>query len=276
MESTDPISMTYDQASDLVNRIEQLPPLTGTGAPTTSTPAWYIGQRYIDTQSNNEYYCVEIPSSGLVGYIWQPVDTSTSYTGGDGINIDAQNVISATNTGRAKVLTTDDYNANSSDWTDTDPANFNCIALWKLDAGVYNLETGLSGTKPTAYLATRFTLLNNGPIWIGEGRNGNAATRFYLYQDGSWKTAQAWYENGEMLSIPTEIHVNVENRLTSTSATSALSAAQGKVLNDKIGGDLSNLTTTDKTSLVAAINELNANLSTANTDLQTLLNGTGA
>ncbi|MBQ9160854.1 MAG: hypothetical protein IJ122_05985 [Methanobrevibacter sp.] len=68
----------------------------------------------------------------------------------------------------------------------------------------------------------------------------------------------------------------IEDSLSSTRADASLSAKQGKVLNDKIGGDLSNLTTTDKTSLIAAINELNTNLGTVNTALQTLLNGTGA
>ena len=34
-------------------------------------------------------------------------------------------------------LTSADYNANSANWTDTDPTNFNCIALWKLEPGVY-------------------------------------------------------------------------------------------------------------------------------------------
>ena len=37
----------------------------------------------------------------------------TSYTAGDGIDI-TDDVIKATNTGKAKVLTTADYNANSS------------------------------------------------------------------------------------------------------------------------------------------------------------------
>lgn len=48
----------------------------------------------------------------------------------------------------------------------------------------------------------------------------------------------------------------VIDNLTSNYAASPLSANQGKALNDKIGGDLSSLTTTDKTSLIAAINEL--------------------
>lgn len=134
--------------------------------------------------------------------------------------------------GSVKVLTTDDYNANSRDWTDTDPANFNCIALWKLDAGVYSLETGLSGTRPTAYYAARFghTITNNGPIWIGESRNGDRAIREYLYQDGNWKVASAWHETGERYNSPMVINTPVVDNLTSIVTTSALSANQGRVL----------------------------------------------
>ena len=52
----------------------------------------------------------------------------------------------------------------------------------------------------------------------------------------------------------------IDNLTTTQSYRYSLDAHQGKVLNDKIGGDLSNLTTTDKTSLIAAINELASRL----------------
>lgn len=48
----------------------------------------------------------------------------------------------------------------------------------------------------------------------------------------------------------------VINNLTSTSTIEALSANQGKVLNEKIG-DLTVLNTTNKTDVVKAINEIN-------------------
>lgn len=51
---------------------------------------------------------------------------------------------------------------------------------------------------------------------------------------------------------------DVKNNLTTTDGTKVLSAAQGKVLNERIG-DLTTLTTTAKTSAVAAINEVNSN-----------------
>lgn len=37
-------------------------------------------------------------------------------------------------------LTSADCNANRSNWSDTDPANFNCIAMWKLAPGIYTIS----------------------------------------------------------------------------------------------------------------------------------------
>ena len=56
---------------------------------------------------------------------------------------------------------------------------------------------------------------------------------------------------------------DIVDGLTSTATDKALSAKQGKVLNDQIG-TLSSLTTTAKTSAVVAINEVNAKSSYAN------------
>lgn len=52
-----------------------------------------------------------------------------------------------------------------------------------------------------------------------------------------------------------------------------LSARQGKVLNDKIGGDLSNLDTTTKTSLIAAINEIVGDIGDVESALNLINNG---
>lgn len=62
---------------------------------------------------------------------------------------------------------------------------------------------------------------------------------------------------------------NIVNNLTSTDGAKPLSANQGKVLNERIG-NLSSLTTTNKTSAVVAINELNADI-----DNIQALSGTG-
>ena len=37
-------------------------------------------------------------------------------------------------------LTSADCNANRNNWSDTDPANFNCIAMWKLPPGIYTIS----------------------------------------------------------------------------------------------------------------------------------------
>lgn len=51
-------------------------------------------------------------------------------------------------------LTTADFNANYNNWNDTDPANFNCIALWKLEDGIYEPQTESSTQDYRIYSAT--------------------------------------------------------------------------------------------------------------------------
>lgn len=75
-------------------------------------------------------------------------------------------------------------------------------------------------------------------------------------------------DNHELLDASTtqKGHVQLNNTLTSTSTTEALTANQGKVLDDKITvltqdvGDKTTLNTTNKTSVVAGINEINSNI----------------
>lgn len=184
---------------------------------------------------------------------WEEVQAGATYTAGDGINISAQDVISATNTGKAKVLTTADYN-----YPEDNPTMINTDTL---PAGVY---------------------LTQGQIIYGN-RYGNShwdSNSIVVFQSKA-NFLELRYDGRTIRGIPTGdasliSSLNVVNNLTSTAVVAPLSARQGKVLNDKIGGDLSNLTTTDKTSLIAAINELNTRLGNIGTALQTLLNGTGA
>lgn len=51
-------------------------------------------------------------------------------------------------------LTTADFNANYNDWNDTNPANFNCIALWKLEDGIYEPQTESSTQDYRLYSTT--------------------------------------------------------------------------------------------------------------------------
>ena len=113
---------------------------------------------------------------------------------------------------------------------------------------------------------------NNGSRLIAFGRNpdstdsilGGNTAMLSLIVDNSG-TVLAWetvLTNGWVI-----------NDLVTTEQGHPLDARQGKVLNDKIGGDLSNLTTTDKSSLIGAINELVSDIGDIDTALQSILNG---
>jgi len=143
--------------------------------------------------------------------------------------------------GLAKELTADDYN-----WPENNPAG---VAMWLLPEGVYSCDATTEVYPDNAASAVNRQL-------FFKSNSGGYSTMVY-YDDGAnswkyWKTATA---TGVRYSYG-RVTPEVVNSLTSTSTVAALSANQGKVLNDKIGGDLSNLTTTDKTSLINAINEL--------------------
>lgn len=72
----------------------------------------------------------------------------------------------------------------------------------------------------------------------------------------STSTTQALSANqGKILND--KVSSLVVDNLTSTSSVNALSAKQGKALSDRVG-ELANLTTTDKSDIVSAINEVNA------------------
>ena len=113
MQDNDPINMTYGQLSDMVNRIEQIPPLSGAGAPTSSTPAFYLGQTYIDTSTGKAYYCEEIQEeSGTADtFIWR--ETGRTYTAGQNITITG-NEISATVPTKTSDLTNDGADGTST------------------------------------------------------------------------------------------------------------------------------------------------------------------
>lgn len=165
----------------------------------------------------------------------------TTYTAGDGIDI-TNDIISATNTGKAKVLTTSDYNypANNPDG----------VALWTLDSGIYTLTSGsnvkvyYNGQGDTATTGTFVIAKMSTYVRIRNIHNQD-------FHSTTISSGNRYADNNSLLT-----YSDILDNLISTSTADALSANQGKVLNDKIGGDLSNLTTTDKTSLINAINEV--------------------
>lgn len=161
----------------------------------------------------------------------------TTYTAGDGIDI-TNEVISATNTGKAKVLTTADYN-----WPTDNPDG---VAIWLLDPGAYHCE----GVK--TYINSNYSDTNTHSFIVS--KSGGITYVLHLMYNGDKIWWQYFNGNSQSDSSFVLSKKDVINGLNSTATDSPLSARQGKVLKDLIG-DLTNLTTTDKTNLVAAINE---------------------
>lgn len=204
------------------------------------------GEMNIGSTLNNGY---NNSSYRLLTGLYDPQSNHDAATKGyvDGI---AQSFSSA-----AKVLTTDDLN-----WPEDNPDG---VALWKLPYGVYRNDNGLRyyvTTSSSAGLVFNrlFIVLPNisgsgGIILIQPdyvtGGNGGTISGPSMTQIGPNGVATG--NSGFMLTT-----YHIVNNLNSTYANWVLSANQGKVLNDKIGGNLSRLTTTDKTSLIDAINEL--------------------
>lgn len=107
MQDNEPINLTYGQMSDMVNRIEQIPPLSGAGAPTSSTPAFYIGQTYLDTTTDELYYCTSIPGENdPLEYTWEPIDTNTTYSDFVGTDSSAPTTATVGRLGQIQIDTT--------------------------------------------------------------------------------------------------------------------------------------------------------------------------
>ena len=155
------------------------------------------------------------------------VDTDTiqeKLTAGDGISI-ADEIIKATNTGKARVLTTADY-----DYPDANPTG---IALWRLPAGSYSLLAGVQGYT-SIYFNTPQTAITG--LWLLADSyygadavksmyvfNGIDELQYYLtnISDGTRRLGQTYV-------------VQTQNNLTTTNVGYVLDARQGKVLKDLI------------------------------------------
>lgn len=182
---------------------------------------------------------------GITGPYYTKSEIDTIVQSIDGDIDDLQSEI-----GKAKILTQEDYNYPAD--------NPNSIALWLLDPGMYVVSQGVSAkvsndsvAENTLYIVTTL------------GTYGKAILNFTAYN-----SAQTGPYYGTIYTV-TSTGAESDKRplnsvidaLDSAYTTRALSANQGRVLNEKIG-DLTTLTTTDKTNAVAAINELNSSLPT--------------
>lgn len=153
--------------------------------------------------------------------------------------------------GGVKELTSADYNYPA--------ANPNGVAMWLLDAGVYVVAKGVQ-----IYIGASYS--NNYVSWAvvsNKTYDTIAAKSITVFFDSPYHSntnPKCWgivvntSANGSNTGTSYYIDKFPITNLTSTSNQDYLSAYQGKVLKDFIG-DLTNLTTTDKTNLVAAINE---------------------
>lgn len=148
-----------------------------------------------------------------------------SYTAGDGIDI-TNSVISATNTGKAKELTTADYNYPTDNPT--------YVALWLLDPGVYYRKSDSVAVRWKTAGAGGTDLSNTRTFVIGGDKSG---PHVLMAIGSSLVKTTALAVNGTGTEGYPKTYLKTENiidNLTSTSTFDALSANQGKVLKDLV------------------------------------------
>lgn len=181
---------------------------------------------------------------------WGTVQAGSSYTAGDGINISAQDVISATNTGKARVLTTADYN-----WPTTGTKT--SVALWLLEPGVYTWEKSngpkvdatLSDESISAYGYQTALVTSSTSVAVSIYAFSNSANASMFYQ--------AYPPTGERLYRREFLMSNsIVDNLTSTANTKVLSANQGKVLKDLVDSLAIRATGAPTTSTVGQVGTL--------------------
>ena len=195
--------------------------ITGETAPTTSTEG-EIGQLYV--QDDGTVYILKdiVEESGEPDeYIWE--EAGVTYTAGTDIDI-TDNVISATNIGKAKVITTADYNWDSDNDNVADK-----VAVWLLPDGTYSVNNN-----PVVYLSTSYSMANAtivkttnswgtpGALVVGNASNGTAQI-YALKDDGS---SYSWRQIIDSTMV--------KSNLTTTVQGYALDASQGKALKDMI------------------------------------------
>lgn len=149
----------------------------------------------------------------------------TSYTAGDGIDI-TNDIISTTNTGKARELTSADYN-----WPTANPDGF---AVWKFSPGMYYFNSSNAEkfyTKESSWVNTKrasFVVMSMDDTFYKTGVVFVSSAGTPLYQEYiSSSNSARWAD-------PIPVAVPVLDGLTYTSATASLSAKQGKVLKDLI------------------------------------------
>lgn len=164
--------------------------------------------------------------------------------------------------GKAKVLSTADYN-----WPTTGTKTG--IAIWLLPPGVYARPYGSTISAGTYLDGNSLQGADENALFIVTPSNSSQVS--ILTYVPNKQTSSVWrttsYSTGASYSAEPLITSVINNLTTPYYQTGrALDAYQGKVLNDKIG-NLTTLTTTAKTSAVAAINELDSDLAGKQSEL---------
>lgn len=163
--------------------------------------------------------------------------------------------------GGIKTLTEADYNYHRTG--DVDDG----VAPWLLEVGVYLIDSNIPvytrGSSDSALSVSEmlFSVGRNSSIsyvsYYGDSLSGRPRILAYNRSTGRETTMQSL----SSVSLYDQVLTmgDIARSLTADYPNQVLSASQGKILNDRIG-DLSTLTTTAKTSAVAAINELDSDL----------------
>lgn len=170
-----------------------------------------------------------------------------------------------------KTLTTDDYNYHKTG--DTNDG----FATWIAQPGIYIAGEDLS-LYPSRQGKVTF---KTGAMVIIASSTESVAYRSVLYSESGgdyiWSALTISTDTGGAIyggwtGTPVLLAAGVKDNLTSTEVNRPLSAKQGKVLNERIG-DLTTLTTTAKTSTVAAINEIVVTIGNVESALNIINNG---
>ena len=149
----------------------------------------------------------------------------STYTAGDGIDI-TNDIIKATNTGKARVLTTADYNYPTS--------NPDSVALWLLDAGTYTITDSNVYVRISSDFGSR---LAEGALATVSATDSTYNRKTIIVSSASSSPIQKSTINlstGATFGTAESLITRVRDTLTSTEYRDALSANQGKVLKDLV------------------------------------------
>lgn len=128
------------------------------------------------------------------------------------------------------------------------------VAAWLLPAGIYRVSE--SNTLVYTTTSDSFWGSPGNVLIVTHGGSGGDVSILHQNGNGNWKYSTAQVDGSRKLAAADLLNGTfVVNELTDSSTNKALSANMGKQLNTNIG-DIANLTTTDKTSVVNAVNEL--------------------